>query len=154
VRAEWWLRSQLRLLGLRTAVIERSEWFGGTSAMSGGSVWVPNAPQIRAAGLSEDPQRIVDYLSAVAGPSVSEALVHGYVDAAPKMMAFLQSASPYLRDGFAWMRGYPDYFPQLGGSPLGWGCGRGRSIDEPSETTRRGCALGCRGSQGFRGGCG
>jgi glycine/D-amino acid oxidase-like deaminating enzyme len=107
--------------GFRTLVIEKSAAFGGTTAMSGGSVWVPNAPQIRRAGVGEDPEHLVRYLAAVAGESVAEARIRRYIEAAPQMMAFLESQSGYLRDGFAWMRGYPDYFPSRGGSTLGWG---------------------------------
>ena len=39
-------------LGLRTLVVEKSDQFGGSSAMSGGVIWVPDNLLMRAAGIA------------------------------------------------------------------------------------------------------
>ena len=44
-----------------------------------------------------------------------------YLEAAPEMSAFLEQLSPWLADGFFWIKGYSDYHPDKGGDPLGRG---------------------------------
>lgn len=48
--------------GLRTLVIERSDQIGGTTALSSGSVWIPDNPQQRRSGVSEDASAARAYL--------------------------------------------------------------------------------------------
>ena len=38
--------------GLSVLVVEKSEYFGGSTALSGGGFWIPNNPLLRAAGAS------------------------------------------------------------------------------------------------------
>ena len=40
-------------LGLDAIVIEKSDLVGGTTAVSGGAVWVPNNPQMQAIGYAD-----------------------------------------------------------------------------------------------------
>jgi 3-oxosteroid 1-dehydrogenase len=107
--------------GLETLIVEKSSVFGGSTAMSGGGAWVPNAPEFKRLGQADDPETIFDYLVNIAGDKVSHERLRTYVDAAPKMAEFLESQSTYLRNGFFWNRGYPDYHPDKGGNPLGRG---------------------------------
>ena len=39
--------------GARVALIERGERIGGTSAISGGVIWVADNPRMRAAGMAD-----------------------------------------------------------------------------------------------------
>ena len=41
--------------GLDTLVVEKSTHFGGSTALSGGGIWVPGAPSQRRAGYTPDP---------------------------------------------------------------------------------------------------
>lgn len=107
--------------GLDTIILEKSAQFGGSTAMSGGGAWVPNAPQLQRLGQVDDPAEIAEYLFAIAGDRVSKERLQRYVDAAPKMMAFLEEQSEHLDDAFFWIRGYSDYFPDKGGNPDGRG---------------------------------
>jgi 3-oxosteroid 1-dehydrogenase len=107
--------------GLETLVIEKAAVFGGTTALSGGGVWVPNAPQLLRLGQTDDPQRVLDYLLAIAGERVPEPRLARYVEAGPKMMAFLERHSEWLNDAFLWTPGYADYHPAKGGSATGRG---------------------------------
>src|SRR5215467_13432425 len=52
--------------GLRVLVVEKSEKLGGTSAMSGGAVWVPGNHHGRAAGVPDNPAEALAYLRATA----------------------------------------------------------------------------------------
>ncbi|OBK18802.1 FAD-binding protein [Mycobacterium asiaticum] len=104
--------------GLDALVIEKSARFGGSTALSGGGIWVPGAPAQRRAGYSPDPDAVVEYLRQITDGLVSDARLQQYVESAPRMLAFLEGLSPWLE--FVWKPGYADYYPELtGGSELG-----------------------------------
>jgi succinate dehydrogenase/fumarate reductase flavoprotein subunit len=104
--------------GLDTLIVEKSSQFGGSTALSGGGIWVPGAPAQRRAGYAPDPEGVVDYLMRITDGLVSEARVRKYVTAAPEMMEFLEKRSRWFE--FVWKPGYADYYPELpGGSDLG-----------------------------------
>ncbi|MGE0215788.1 FAD-binding protein [Mycolicibacterium sp.] len=104
--------------GLDTVVVEKAARFGGSTALSGGGIWVPGAPAQRRAGHVPDPDAVFTYLKEITGGLVSDARLRAYVDAAPEMMEFLEKLSPWLE--FVWKPGYADYYPEApGGSALG-----------------------------------
>ena len=49
--------------GLSVLVIEKTEFVGGTTAWSGGMVWIPVNAQMKQAGLSDSPSAAADYLA-------------------------------------------------------------------------------------------
>ena len=105
-------------VGLDALVVEKSSHFGGSTALSGGGIWVPGAPAQRREGYAPDPDGVVDYLRQITDGLVSEARLRQYVESAPKMLAFLEGHSTWLE--FVWKPGYADYYPELsGGSELG-----------------------------------
>ncbi|MBY0389222.1 MAG: FAD-dependent oxidoreductase [Mycobacterium pseudokansasii] len=104
--------------GLQTLVVEKSAYFGGSTALSGGGIWVPGAPAQRRAGYAPAPADVIEYLRRVTGGLVSPARIRQYVESAPRMLEFLEGLSPWLE--FVWKPGYADYYPELpGGSELG-----------------------------------
>jgi len=104
--------------GLETLVIEKSCYFGGSTALSGGGIWVPGAPAQRREGYAPSPDGVVEYLRQITGGLVSDARIRQYVESAPEMMEFLERLSPWFE--FVWKPGYADYYPELpGGSALG-----------------------------------
>jgi len=104
--------------GLATLIVEKSPQFGGSTALSGGGIWVPGAPSQRDAGYVPDPDDVFGYLQRITGGLVSDARLRQYVDTAPEMMEFLQKRSRWFE--FVWKPGYADYYPELpGGSELG-----------------------------------
>ena len=104
--------------GLDTLIIEKSSHFGGSTALSGGGIWVPGAPSQRREGYHPDPEDVVTYLTQITDGLVTDARLRQYVDSAPQMMAFLEKRSKWLE--FVWKPGYSDYYPELpGGSALG-----------------------------------
>ncbi len=107
--------------GLETVVLEKAAVFGGSTAMSGGGAWLPNAPYFRRIGEHDDPEKILQYLVRIAGDDVSHERLRRYVDEAPRMAEFLESQSRWFRNAFFWNRGYSDYHPDKGGNPLGRG---------------------------------
>jgi 3-oxosteroid 1-dehydrogenase len=104
--------------GLDALVVERSSHFGGSTALSGGGIWVPGAPAQRREGYAPDPDGVVEYLRLITDGLVSEARIRQYVESSPQMLEFLEGLSPWLE--FVWKPGYADYYPELpGGSELG-----------------------------------
>ncbi len=104
--------------GLDVLVVEKSSYFGGSTALSGGGIWVPGAPSQRREGYTPEPEGVVGYLLEITDGLVSEARVRQYVESAPKMLEFLEGLSGWFE--FVWKPGYADYYPELpGGSELG-----------------------------------
>jgi 3-oxosteroid 1-dehydrogenase len=104
--------------GLDTLVVEKSSYFGGSTALSGGGIWVPGAPAQRREGYTPDPDGVVEYLRTITDGLVSEARIRQYVESAPRMLEFLEQLSGWFE--FVWKPGYADYYPELpGGSELG-----------------------------------
>jgi succinate dehydrogenase/fumarate reductase flavoprotein subunit len=104
--------------GLDALVVEKSPYFGGSTALSGGGIWVPGAPAQRREGYNPSPEEVVTYLMRITDGLVSEARIRQYVEAAPQMLEFLENLSGWFE--FVWKPGYADYYPELpGGSELG-----------------------------------
>ncbi|CAN5586802.1 FAD-binding protein [soil metagenome] len=116
--------------GLDTLVVEKSPQFGGSTALSGGGIWVPGAPAQRRGGYSPDPDEVVDYLRRITDGLVSEERLRAYVEKSPEMMEFLEKLSPWFE--FVWKPGYADYYPDLPG-----GSERGSTINVPEIDLRK-----------------
>ncbi|MBI4517728.1 MAG: FAD-binding protein [Deltaproteobacteria bacterium] len=107
-------------LGAATLVIEKAPVYGGSTALSGGVVWVPNNPFMRQHGLSDSPEEGLRYIEAVTAGSTGTQRLRAYIDGAPRMLATLAERS-HVR--FACLPDYPDYYPELaGGKPGGRSC--------------------------------
>jgi 3-oxosteroid 1-dehydrogenase len=103
--------------GLDTLLIEKATHFGGSTARSGGGIWVPNNEVVHAAGIKDTPEKAHAYLTHVSGPDVPDDLRRAFLDAGPEMVGFVLANTP-LR--LRWVTGYPDYYPEApGGLPSG-----------------------------------
>ncbi|GAA4485220.1 FAD-binding protein [Rhodococcus olei] len=104
--------------GMDTLVIEKAGVYGGTTALSGGGIWVPNNPQLIRDGLGDSRADVRRYLDAVVGDRVPSKNLDAFIDEGPKTLEFLESTSRHMR--FQWCTGYSDYHPeQPGGRPNG-----------------------------------
>jgi 3-oxosteroid 1-dehydrogenase len=108
--------------GLDTLVIEKAAVYGGSTALSGGNIWIPNNPTLCREGLADSRDDVRHYLDAVVGDRVPAANIDAFIDNGPSTMEFLEDASPHLR--FQWCTGYSDYHPEQPG-----GRARGRTIE-------------------------
>jgi 3-oxosteroid 1-dehydrogenase len=115
--------------GLSCLVVEKGSKFGGTTALSGGAIWVPNNPTLKRLGHDDSRASVLRYLEVLTQGTVDRARLEAYVDHGPAAMALLER-SKWVR--FTWMKGYPDYHPELeGGRP------NGRSIEAKPLNTRK-----------------
>src|SRR6478735_1728074 len=99
--------------GLRTLVIEKSEFVGGTTAWSGAGIWLPGNPAEVRAGLEGGSAAARPYLDAIIGDDAPVALREAYLEAGPRMIEELE-ADPAIGE-FEW-RGVPDYFADAPGA--------------------------------------
>jgi 3-oxosteroid 1-dehydrogenase len=107
--------------GLRTVVLEKTEYFGGSTARSGGGIWAPGNEVLRKAGVRDTPEAARAYLAQVAGRTVPENLQRALLDHGADMLALVRANTPVE---FAWVPGYADYYPEAPG-----GVAKGRSIE-------------------------
>jgi succinate dehydrogenase/fumarate reductase flavoprotein subunit len=75
-------------LGLDVIVIEKEHQLGGTSAWSGGWLWIPRNPLARAAGINEDIDAPRTYLKHELGPHYNAAMVDRFLVEGPRMVEF------------------------------------------------------------------
>jgi 3-oxosteroid 1-dehydrogenase len=83
--------------GARVLVIEKASVVGGTTAMSGGCIWVPNNHHMHQLGLQDSRDAALDYIRAVSPDgwhNAEEPLWATFVDQAPKMLRFVEAHSP------------------------------------------------------------
>ncbi|HZU48103.1 MAG TPA: FAD-dependent oxidoreductase [Mycobacterium sp.] len=116
--------------GVSVGLYEKAQTVGGTTAVSGGVVWIPAHNRCPEGELTvADALR---YLRAQSLGSMDDALVETFVRTGPAMLDFVEAHSP-LR--FEIAAGFPDYKPELpGGRPSG-----GRSLNAaPFDLTQLG----------------
>ncbi|MEU6750595.1 FAD-binding protein [Spirillospora sp. NPDC046719] len=108
--------------GLSALVVEKAAFFGGSTALSGGGIWIPGNPTLKAIGRDDDPADVKRYLKAVVGDRVPEARLDAYIEHGPDALAMLHRVSRHM--SFTWCPDYSDYHPEApGGRP------RGRTIE-------------------------
>jgi 3-oxosteroid 1-dehydrogenase len=115
-------------LGLDVLVVEKAEQLGGTSAMSGGAIWIPNNPLMREAGVADSEETALTYLDACigdAGPATSPQRKAAYVRQGPRAVEFLREQGL----DFVYSDGYPDYYPELPGGSVRGRCFMARIFD-------------------------
>jgi 3-oxosteroid 1-dehydrogenase len=97
--------------GAETLVIEKTDKYGGNTAMSGGVIWVPNSHLMAAKGLQDSAEKGFQYLKSLIGDAVPDARIRSYVEKAPEMLKWLHDKTAMR---FESLELYPDYYP---GSP-------------------------------------
>lgn len=106
--------------GAKVLVLEREPSWGGTSAWSGGGMWMPNNPLMQRDGAGDSTERALQYMDAVigdVGPASSPERRRAYAETCPQVVAFLEEQGvPFIRAEL-----YPDYYPEQPGGMVGRG---------------------------------
>ncbi|MEZ5749337.1 MAG: FAD-dependent oxidoreductase [Caenibius sp.] len=79
--------------GCKVAVLEKAPRFGGTTAISGGGIWIPGSTQAKAAGVNDDVETARAYALGVVGNRAEKALIDAYIDHGPEMVDWLADNS-------------------------------------------------------------
>ena len=106
--------------GLTVLIVEKSEYVGGSTARSGGALWLPASPILAENAAGDTMAQASTYLdSVVAGTAPAERSAQ-FLAHLPETVAMLRRTTP-LR--FMWARDYSDYHPEHpGGSAAGRTC--------------------------------
>ena len=105
--------------GLDVVVLEKEPVFGGTTALSGGVLWIPMSPHGRKQNPADTREAVRTYMIRETGAYYDAAAVESFLDNGPRMVEFFERETemkfvPTL---------YPDYHPDVAG-----GADIGRSI--------------------------
>ena len=110
--------------GASVALFEKADLVGGTTAWSGGQVWIPNNPHMHEVGVEDSREKAITYIMSLSRGVLEQRLVEAYVDAGPEMVEMFEAKTPVQ---FYSVKGMPDYHPEHpGGSP-----GGGRTLECP-----------------------
>lgn len=102
--------------GLRVLMIEKTAFVGGTTAWSGGMVWIPANAKMKEAGLSDSITDAVQYLSSTVPEPANAGLRAAFLARGPEAVSYLE-ANTELR--LQPVRAYPDYYPERLGATAG-----------------------------------
>ena len=115
--------------GLSTVVIEKAPHYGGSTARSGGGVWIPNNEVLKRDGVTDTPEAARTYLHGIIGDIVEPERIDAYLDRSPEMLSFVLKHTPLK---MCWVPGYSDYYPEAPGGRPG-----GRSIEPKPFDARK-----------------
>ncbi|MCW4353367.1 3-oxosteroid 1-dehydrogenase [Hoyosella sp. YIM 151337] len=120
--------------GLSAIIVEKTSRFGGSTARSGGGVWIPGNEALERAGVKESPDAARAYLRSIIGDHVPPERIDSYLDRGPEVISFLLDATPLE---FRWVPNYSDYYPEAPGGTI-----HGRSVEpKPFDGKRLGPEL-------------
>lgn len=107
-------------LGLSVLIVEKSSYVGGSTARSGGALWLPASPVLDEANAGDTAERAGTYLDSVVAGSAPPQRSAAFVAQVSATVQMLRRTTP-LR--LFWARDYSDYHPEEpGGSAAGRTC--------------------------------
>jgi len=118
-------------IGKKPLILEKTDKFGGSTAMSGGILWVPNNHLLARDGIEDSHEAGRTYMDATigddAGPGATPERKEAYLRNGPVMVKWLEER------GMKWLRteGWADYYDDRPG-----GCTRSRSVGAPMLDAR------------------
>ncbi len=111
-------------------ILEKSGMVGGTTAMSGGMLWIPGNHHQIEAGIDDSDDDIVAYLDSLAPGQLDPDTLCAFMERGPEMLRYLEDKTPVRFHAYA---DFPDYQPYMpGAKPDG-----GRSLDNEAFSFAR-----------------
>ena len=107
-------------LGLEVLLVEKEQYYGGTTARSGGWLWIPCSPVAQREGVEDSPAAARRYLQHETGNHFDAARVDAFLEQGPEMVAFMEAETEVR---FVLGPAFADYHPLAPGGSDG-----GRSI--------------------------
>ena len=102
--------------GAKVVIIEKSDLYGGTTATSGGVVWIPNSGLADPALHQDSEEEALTYIGALTEGLVPEDQMRAFVENAPRMLDYITSATDVRYTAIP----YTDYHAELPGGKLGY----------------------------------
>jgi 3-oxosteroid 1-dehydrogenase len=104
------------LEGLTILLCEKTSMLGGTTATSGGTIWVPGTTQSIRAGVPDTIDAARRFLNSVIGPRGGDAQREAFLQSGPKVLDYLEAHSDLV---FAAAQAHPDYIANHPGAAYG-----------------------------------
>jgi 3-oxosteroid 1-dehydrogenase len=118
-----------KLEGLDSLVLEKTEYFGGSTALSGGGIWIPNNHLMEQAGIPDSFEKACLYLQNTVGDRTPRKDQEAFVANAREMLRYLTDRANIK---FNMTVGFPDYYPEHPG-----GAATGRTVYVPVFVGRK-----------------
>lgn len=115
--------------GLEVLLVEKTRKIGGSTAVSGGAVWLPLNSQSAAAGHPDTFEKVWEYLDHTVGDASAASMKRAYLEMGPKMLDYMTSHDVLTLAARTFS---PDYYPDRPGAALG-----GRALDPVEFDGRR-----------------
>lgn len=101
-------------------IVEKSSYVGGSTARSGGALWLPASQILDEKNAGDSAGRAANYLRAVVAGSAPAERSDGYLRNVVATVDMLRRTTPIR---LSWAKDYSDYHPELpGGAPSGRTC--------------------------------
>ena len=110
--------------GASVGLFEKADTVGGTSAWSGGMVWIPVNPHMAELGIDDSREEVLTYLESLSNGLIDMDLAAALIDAGPEVVTWLEQNTPVR---FQIIKDFPDYQPEHPGAKPGGG----RSLECP-----------------------
>ncbi|WGD49415.1 FAD-dependent oxidoreductase [Bradyrhizobium sp. CB1650] len=107
--------------GCKVLVVERTEYVGGTSALSAATTWMPNSRHSASVNPDDSREKVRKFLDGVVGNHSPAAMREAFLDSAPEAVAILEANSEVKFRPYAT---HPDYEQQFEGATM-----RGRALE-------------------------
>jgi succinate dehydrogenase/fumarate reductase flavoprotein subunit len=101
--------------GARTLLVEKTGLVGGTSALSAGSIWIPNTRHAAEIAASDSAENVERYLRQIIGNRADATLRAAFLQAGPEAVEVLEGHSEVKLRAYA---RHPDYRSELEGASL------------------------------------
>lgn len=104
--------------GLSVLVVESTDRWGGSTAMSGGGLWLPHNPLMQRDGAGDSREEALRYLEETVGDigrATSRERKEAFVDGVDDLV----TTAERFGVRFARAADYPDYYPELPGGKIG-----------------------------------
>src|SRR6516162_7326280 len=95
--------------GARVGLFEKAGLIGGTTALSGGTLWVPANQPARRAGVEDSRELGLRYLASLSNGMILPDLAGALIDGGPELVDFVERHTGMR---FLLVAGYPDYHPE------------------------------------------
>ncbi len=102
--------------GAQVLVVEKGQLWGGTSATSGGGIWIPGSHLAAEAGHTDNLDDAFRYVRTLSAANVADSQIEAYVGEAHKMLAWVEAKAGVKYTALP----YPDYYPETAGSRDGF----------------------------------
>jgi succinate dehydrogenase/fumarate reductase flavoprotein subunit len=105
----------------KVLLVEKSEFVGGTAALSAGTIWIPNTSHSREVGAEDTPERAATYLQNVVGNRSGADMREAFLANGPAAARELEAHSDLKLRAHAY---HPDYLSEVEGAAL-----KGRALE-------------------------